>query len=279
MNFQRLRAVSLSPPAIGLATKGEQEFADCHDGNEGSISVPQMIFDQAEFDIRCEWGLNGIQQLAGISDAIVIVDILSFATCVSIAVTRGAIVFPYRWKDDSVLHFARTVNAVPAGARGKSRYSLSPVSLREIPRGTRLVLPSPNGSALTFSTGKTATFAGCLRNSKAVARAAARCGPKIGVIPAGERWDGSDSLRLAFEDLVGAGAVIRHLTGSLSPEARLAVQAFDGFKEDLLAGLTRCSSSKELIAKGFQEDVLLASELDVDPCAPRYSEGAYRTVE
>ena len=238
-----------------------------------------MIFDQAEFDIRCEWGLSGIQQLAGISDAIVIVDVLSFATCVSIAVTRGAIVFPFRWKDDSVLDFARTVNAESAGARGKSGYSLSPGSLREIPRGTRLVLPSPNGSALTLSTGKTPTFAGCLRNSKAVARAAALCGPKIGVIPAGERWDDSDTLRPAFEDLVGAGAVIRHLAGSLSPEARLAVQAFDGFKEDLLAGLSRCSSGKELIAKGFQEDVLLASQLDVDPCAPRYAEGAYKRAE
>jgi len=238
-----------------------------------------MIFDQAEFDIRCEWGLGGIQQLAGISDAIVIVDVLSFATCVSIAVTRGAIVFPFRWKDDSVLDFARTRDAVSAGARGKSRYSLSPGSLREIPKGTRLVLPSPNGSALTLSTGKTPTFAGCLRNSKAVARAAARCGPKIGVIPAGERWDDSDALRPAIEDLVGAGAVICHLAGSLSPEARLAVNAFTCFKEDLFAGLGQCSSGKELIAKGFQEDVLLASELDVDPCAPRYSEGAYITAE
>jgi len=240
-----------------------------------------MIFDQAEFDIRCEWGLGGIQQLAGISDAIVIVDVLSFATCVSIAVTRGAVVFPFRWKDDSVLDFARTLDAVSAGARGKSRYSLSPGSLREIPRGTRLVLPSPNGSALTLSTGKTPTFAGCLRNSKAVARAAALCGPKIGVIPAGERWEESDSLRPALEDLVGAGAVIRHLhlVGSLSPEARLAVNAFTCFKEDLFAGLGQCSSGKELIAKGFQEDVLLASELDVDQCAPRYSEGAYKTAE
>lgn|GEM_PF-3879091 len=28
-----------------------------------------MIFDQAEFDIRCEWGQHGVSQLAGISDA------------------------------------------------------------------------------------------------------------------------------------------------------------------------------------------------------------------
>jgi hypothetical protein len=37
-------------------------------------AAQKMIFYQAEFDIRCEWGLNGIQQLAGISDAIVIID-------------------------------------------------------------------------------------------------------------------------------------------------------------------------------------------------------------
>ena len=32
--------------------------------------------DQGEFDIRCEWGLRGVQTLAPISDVVVIVDVL-----------------------------------------------------------------------------------------------------------------------------------------------------------------------------------------------------------
>lgn len=54
-----------------------------------------MIFDQAEFDLRCEWGEQGVAQLSAISDVIVIVDVLSFSTCVEIATSKGATVFPY----------------------------------------------------------------------------------------------------------------------------------------------------------------------------------------
>jgi 2-phosphosulfolactate phosphatase len=55
-----------------------------------------MNFDQAVFDVRCEWGQQGILQLAPISDVVIIVDVLSFSTCVDIATSRGAIAFPYQ---------------------------------------------------------------------------------------------------------------------------------------------------------------------------------------
>ena len=34
-----------------------------------------MFFDQREFDVRCEWGVAGLRQLAATSDAIVIVEL------------------------------------------------------------------------------------------------------------------------------------------------------------------------------------------------------------
>jgi len=238
-----------------------------------------MTFDQREFDIRCEWGEQGVARLAPISDAVIIVDIMSFSTCVTVAAAREATVFPYRWKDDSRLAFAHSVGAELAGSRGKSRFSLSPASLLLIPPGTRLVLPSPNGSTLTLSTGQTPTFAGCFRNSKAVALAAMRCGRKVAVVPAGERWKEDQTLRPAFEDLVGVGAIIQHLTGTLSPEARLAVDAFRGAVPELLVRLKECSSGKELIAMGFEDDIPVIAEMDVDDCAPILKDGAYRKAE
>jgi 2-phosphosulfolactate phosphatase len=238
-----------------------------------------MSFDQREFDIRCEWGEQGVVHLAPVSDAVIIVDVMSFTTCVSIATARGVTVFPYRWNDDSRVAFARSVGAELAGPRGEERFSLSPASLLQVPRGTRLVLPSPNGSALTLATGRTPTFAGCLRNSRAVALAATHYGRRVSIIPAGERWKEDHTLRPAFEDLVGAGAIIQHLTGTMSPEARLAVDAFRGAASDLCTRLKECSSGKELIAMGFEEDIFLIAQIDADDCAPVMRDGAYRNED
>ena len=54
-----------------------------------------MTFDQADFDVRREWGEQGVRQLAPISDVVIIIDVLSFSTCIDIATGRGAIAFPH----------------------------------------------------------------------------------------------------------------------------------------------------------------------------------------
>jgi 2-phosphosulfolactate phosphatase len=119
-----------------------------------------MIFNQSEFDLRCEWGLQGVTQLASISDVVVIVDILSFSTCVEIATNNDAMIFPYQWKEQSALDYAKSVQGELASSKRTSNngYSLSPTSLINIPAGTKLVLPSPNGSLLTLHTGKIRFF-------------------------------------------------------------------------------------------------------------------------
>ena len=235
-----------------------------------------MFFNQQEFDVRCEWGERGLSHLLPGSDVIIIVDVLSFSTCVDIAAGRGAIVYPYRWKDESAVAYAESLDGVLANFNRKFDvgYSLAPTSLLTIPRGTRLVLPSPNGSSLTLAAGQVPTLAGCLRNAKAVATASHRIGSRISVIPAGETWN-VGSLRPAFEDLVGAGAIISRLTGSRSPEAELAVAAFMTFNHDLLCRLKQCGSGKELIGRGFERDIDLAAELDSSTCVPVLVEGAY----
>jgi 2-phosphosulfolactate phosphatase len=225
-----------------------------------------MVFEQAEFEIRCEWGEQGIRQLAPMSQVIVIVDILSFSTCVEVAVSQGAIVFPYRWKDRSAADYARSIDADLASFdRSSDRPSLSPDSLFNLLPASRLVLPSPNGATLSLETGNTTTIAGCLRNCQAVAQAIQAC-ETVAVIPAGERWpDGT--LRPAVEDWIGAGAILSYLEGKMSPEAQAAVAAFQACS-DLSLRLHQCSSGKELIAKGFSRDVELAAQLNVSQSVP-----------
>ena len=233
-----------------------------------------MYFDQSGFDDRCEWGKQGVLQLAKTSDLYILVDVLSFSTCVEIATNRGATVFPYQWRDETVRDFAQAMNAELAEKRGVGRYSLSPASLLKISCGTRLVLPSPNGATLSLATGNVPTLAECLRNCRAVALAAMRYSHSITVVPAGERWmDGS--LRPAFEDLIGAGAIIAHLQGQLSPEAQAAVAIYQSVQSNVSDLIRNCSSGRELIEKGFDRDVELATEINISNCVPKLLNNAY----
>jgi len=240
-------------------------------------------FDQREYDVRLEWGLSGLQALAPASDVLIIVDVLSFTTCVDIVVGRGGFVYPYRDSLDALPAYAQARNALFAapGRRHEAAYSLSPASLMAIPAGTRLVLPSPNGSTLSLSTANVPAMAGCLRNAQAVATRAKQSGQRISVIAAGERWKeksggvASGGLRVALEDLLGAGAIISYLDGRRSPEAETAVAVFRHAQADLPDLLTRCGSGKELIGRGFAEDVQLAGQLNVSAAAPLLEDGAY----
>jgi len=225
-------------------------------------------FDQREFDLKCEWGLHGLLTLQPASDAVVIVDVLSFSTAVDIAVSNGASVLPYRWKDNSAKSFAIEKGAILAEGRSNGgKFTLSPAWLRAIARGTALVLPSPNGSTLALSAMCLPVYTACVRNAPAIAKRVAIHGSRISVIPAGEQWHDS-SLRPCLEDLIGAGAVLEALNGSLSPEAELAVAAFTRFRRDLRGTLSRCGSGKELIGRGFELDVELAAEHGVSAVTP-----------
>lgn len=229
-----------------------------------------------------EWGMAGVEALRDRVAVLVIVDVLSFSTAVDVAVSRGAAVVPFPHGDDSAARLAAecagAVLARPRRAAG-GQFSLSPVSLLEIPAGTRLMLPSPNGSLLSLAGGGTPVLAGCLRNAAAVARAALNLarGGAVGVVPAGERWpDGG--LRPAIEDLLGAGAVIHALALPCSPEAQLARDAWRSAGTGLPRLIRASVSGRELVDGGFPGDVDLALEQEVSASAPLLVDGAYQAA-
>lgn len=232
---------------------------------------------QAEFTVRCEWGLNAVRHFAPMSDAVVIVDVLSFSTCVDVAVGRGATVFPFGAKDESAQEYADQQNALLALRQrdNPNGYTLSPTSLATIPANTRIVLPSPNGSTLSVATGDTPTFCACLRNAQAVAQALQNKYEIITVIPAGERWKDDWTLRPALEDLLGAGAVIHYLQGEKSPEAQLAEMAFLYNQADIMGCFQQIGSGKELIEQGFASDVELASQINISHAIPKLIDKSY----
>ena len=87
-----------------------------------------MYFDQKEYDVCFEWGLSGVSTLAPVSEVVIIVDVLSFTTCVDIVVGNGGQVYPYRGQAEALEDFAESVDALVArhGRQPGAGYSLSP---------------------------------------------------------------------------------------------------------------------------------------------------------
>lgn len=233
---------------------------------------------QLHHDVRFEWGIHGVKNVANSGGVTIIVDVLSFSTCVDIACSRDAQVLPYQYRDETAETFARASSAALAVGRSGKGLSLSPESLLEIEPNTRLVLPSPNGSTLTLACAAPVVLAACLRNACAVAAYASRQHGPITVVAAGEQWE-NGALRPAVEDLLGAGAVIHSLQADKSPEAIVAQAAFIGSQERLASILGACASAIELIDRGFAVDVQLAGALNTSSCVPRLTDGAYVRAE
>jgi 2-phosphosulfolactate phosphatase len=235
-------------------------------------------FSQEHATCRCEWGLGAVAALAP-ADITIVIDVLSFTTCVEVATARGAAILPYRWNDwndPSAAEFAKAHNAALAGKRRQARYSLAPESYLEAPAGLRCVLPSPNGAQVSLQAAAIVPvlLAGCLRNARAVAAAAQHLGKSYNVVPAGERWlDGS--LRPALEDWLGAGAILSHMPGTRSAEADAAVAAFEAHRDTLVETLRRTGSGRELEARGHHNDHVIAGQLDVSTCVPRFDGAAF----
>ncbi|WP_327693717.1 2-phosphosulfolactate phosphatase [Streptomyces sp. NBC_00459] len=247
-------------------------------------------FLQSGYGIRFEWGPAGARHLAREVSCLVVVDVLSFTTSVSVAVEAGSRVFPHPWRDGTATAFAEQRDARLAVGRGAvgpdTPWSLSPAALRRAPFAARLVLPSPNGSAISAAADDTATVvvAACLRNGTTVGAWLAEQGygtaeRPVGVIAAGERWpDGS--LRPALEDLLGAGAVIASLDIHGSGRALLSVEAgtvattFTA-SPDIAADVLASASGRELIDGGFPEDVAIATEVDASTVVPVLLDGAF----
>lgn len=230
-------------------------------------------FSQKDWITRCEWGCEAVTALAP-ADVVIVVDVLSFSTCVDVAVSRGVTMIPYGWNgwdDPAAVEFARVHGAELAGKRRRSRYSLAPTSYVDAPAGLRCVLPSPNGARVSLAAAASGSvvLTGCLRNARAVAGFAQQVGRTFNVIPSGERWrDGS--MRPALEDALGAGAILSWLPASRSPEAEAAVAIFERYRDKLVMALDACGSGRELDGRGHHDDKFIAGQLDVSGCVPRF---------
>lgn len=228
-----------------------------------------------------EWGLAGAGAIAPACALVVVVDVLSFTTAVAVAAGRGIDVFPSP-DGASGRRLSEATGAALAVGRHETDashpYSLSPADVAMAPFAGSIVLPSPNGAAVSAAVAGAGTpvVAACLRNvsfvvSYLLAQGFGRPDRLLGVVAAGERWpDGS--LRPAIEDLFGAGLVLSGLAGAgclLTPEATVAVRSVAGLSSAQIADLVGASTSgAELKVAGYGADVELAVDVDADAVVP-----------
>ncbi|MET7771155.1 2-phosphosulfolactate phosphatase [Nocardia sp. NPDC005366] len=142
-------------------------------GKPNTPAIPDWS-TQRPWGVRIDWGAAGARALGPDSAVVVVVDVLSFTTSVSVAVDAGTRVLPYRWRDRTAEEYAAANHAELAVGRravsARQPWSLSPAALRRAPAPERLVLPSPNGSAISAAVSGIPVVAACLRNASAVAR-------------------------------------------------------------------------------------------------------------
>ena len=208
-------------------------------------------FDQSTYQVRLEWGVDGLSRLAP-ADIVVVVDVLRFSTTVIEAVDRGE-----DYPLDAAAH-AVSINGAPV-AQAAAR------------TGALVLL-------------------GGLRNASAVAVAVlaeqARRGARmsIAVIAAGELSgrDAASTLRFAVEDQLGAGAIIDAL-GALgidhtSPDAAVAAESFRALRRAVKHLLTASGSGRELIETGRGAAIARAAAVDAASVVPALREGIFRAL-
>ena len=225
--------------------------------------------------VTCDWGVNALANVPRDS-VVVVVDVFSFSTAVTVACGRGARIYPCPWSGERAFELAQAEGARLASKTHEGVFSLSPSALREIPFGSRMVLPSRNGSVIAFAAreaGIENIVAGCLRNAAAVARWIGE--RPAAIIAGGERWP-DDSLRFAIEDWLAAGAIISRMLQARSAEAEAATAAFERLRGDLASALRGSLSGRELIDAGWADDVDVASELDANDVIPILDGPAFR---
>jgi 2-phosphosulfolactate phosphatase len=225
-------------------------------------------FDQPGFRCRLEWGRDGARRAAARGDILVVVDTLRFSTCVATAVHGGAWVYPCaEGEAPETVALQADVDWSPE----MKRTALSPMRYLDAQPGDRIVIPSPNGGTCArYGRAAPAVLAGTLVNASAtgayISTLLADSAACVTVVACGERWaehQDDGPLRFAIEDYLGAGAILDAIPYGRSPEADLCASAFHAVRTRIADVLWSCGSGIELRDRGREDDLRLASHIDL----------------
>ena len=101
---------------------------------------------QAGHAVRFGWGARGLAAVGPGAAAIVIVDVLSFATATDVAVSRGIEVVPCRWRDERAGEIAAGLTKQLLAYAGKTSLSVEEIDVSLLVEEMARLLQSGVGS-------------------------------------------------------------------------------------------------------------------------------------
>jgi len=170
-------------------------------------------FDQSTYQVRLDWGMDGLARLAA-ADIVIVVDVLQFSSTVADEVARGG--------------------AIPL--TGALAWSRNGAAVADAAREALVLLGSIRNASAVARAVQTVQERRQQRTS-------------VAVIAAGEA-DAAGVVRFATEDQLGAGAIIAALTDlgidHTSPEAAVAAEGFRALRRALRHLVGATGSGREL---------------------------------
>ena len=221
-----------------------------------------------------------------IDRTVVVIDVLRATSVMVQAISQGALeilplasaeeafqmakVFP---RGSILLGGERESKKVPGFDLGNSPKEY----VAERVRGKKLILATTNGTKAfhLVSSGKE-ILVGSFFNIGAAARRCLESGRDLLIFPSGDEGD------FSLEDTICGGMLIELITRkgkksiSLTDASYSAQILYQGFKDNLLGAFQLSHHGKELIIRGFEDDLVYCAQIDITRLVPIFREGVIR---
>lgn len=218
--------------------------------------------------------------------AIVVIDVLRATSVIVHAISQGALeIIPVATVEEA-FQMARNFpqgTTLLGGERGSQK--IKGFDLGNSPReyiaekvkGKRVILTTTNGTkAFHFVSSGREVMAGSFFNIGAIGRRCLDLGQDLLIFPSG------DEGRLSLEDTVCGGMLIDCILNRgkgpviLTDASQSALILYQRFKENLVEAFHLSTHGRDLIERGFEEDLAYCAQVDITDIVPTFRDGVIR---
>ena len=221
-----------------------------------------------------------------IDRTVVVIDVLRATSVIVQAISQGALeILPSASAEEAfqmakvfppgsiLLGGERESKKVPGFDLGNSPKEYAAERIR----GKKLILATTNGTKAfhLVSSGKE-ILVGSFLNIGAAARRCIESGRDLLIFPSGDKGD------FSLEDTICGGMLVELITRkrkksiSLTDASYSAQTLYQGFKDNLLGAFQLSHHGKELIIRGFEDDLLYCARIDMTDIVPEFKAGVIR---